>query len=712
MSSKYSEDHYDLPGLQITLAQSDLATLLKELHFDVVISPDDNELSMSGGASLAISEAYPDAMGRAPALMEVSAIKLGSIISLGETPTTATALGTQIAQKTRLFSAITRDFNNGVDLSFASAEQLYLDLADQIALRCQGSDLRVMLPLLGTGVGSSISQAESLKALLSATNQRLGQETISQIVIPVRPEEETGSPTSVEILKQILQTEIFRSDRGEENQSAGEAIIANDLDNQEFGCEPWAQELDDLPQEFRVDNVKGVRIEVPRTELHQLQFHISESLLLQKLLEDTVAIQRKLAAQLEWNFDSHSSLGTLTIKSEENDQDLAAFIKRTLPEAVKILKDLGIESLPDNKTPTDKDEAAQVVSRAKAPPDPARQLAHAIPNILNEDALNRLKSECEERGYKGDFGSQLLECCVQDDPVRFISDRVNIYELQTYLEKHFGQKADPQIGKEELAQHFLHNLGFPAPTKLMGTNTVLCRLRKTESKLRHPMSNEKITGEVASTSQHLELIFLVLLRFICKSVYETSPEPFLKEQGWLQETMSLNKCSLGTLIDLINRLDKKLKNDAKGEGVVAIKIKALQGSSLDATKLIPNDLRELASLRNAAGMHWTGVAGDSKLQETAKFYVNDAIKLLEYYANTTNCVFPTLIKITEIHTDGWGRTIVKAVREQEIEEQIFTSESLDVGRIYMMLPSNNPLRVDPKLVPVGDLFDIQLQSDT
>ncbi|HIF38731.1 MAG TPA: hypothetical protein EYQ69_05895, partial [Gemmatimonadetes bacterium] len=77
MSSKYSEDHYDLPGLQITLAQGDLATLLKEFHFDVVISPDDNELSMSGGASLAISEAYPDAMGRAPALMEVSAIKLG-----------------------------------------------------------------------------------------------------------------------------------------------------------------------------------------------------------------------------------------------------------------------------------------------------------------------------------------------------------------------------------------------------------------------------------------------------------------------------------------------------------------------------------------------------------------------------------------------------------------------------------------------------------
>jgi hypothetical protein len=226
------------------------------------------------------------------------------------------------------------------------------------------------------------------------------------------------------------------------------------------------------------------------------------------------------------------------------------------------------------------------------------------------------------------------------------------------------------------------------------------------------MSSEKIAGEVASTSQHLELIFLVLLRFICKSVYETSPEPFLKEQDWLQETMSLNKCSLGTLIDLINRLDKKLKNDAKGEGVVAIKIKALQGSSLDATKLIPDHLRELASLRNAAGMHWTGVAGDSKLQKTAKSYVNDAIKLLEYYANKTNCVFPTLIKITEIHTDCWGRTIIKAVREQEIEEQIFTSESLDVGRIYMMLPSNNPLRVDPKLVPVGDLFDIQLQSNT
>jgi hypothetical protein len=60
--------------------------------------------------------------------------------------------------------------------------------------------------------------------------------------------------------------------------------------------------------------------------------------------------------------------------------------------------------------------------------------------------------------------------------------------------------------------------------------------------------------------------------------------------------------------------------------------------------------------------------------------------------------------IESIHYDRWGRQVISAVDDEGNHERIFTDEALLPGETYFMHPLTNPLRVDPILVPAGDLL--------
>lgn len=53
--------------------------------------------------------------------------------------------------------------------------------------------------------------------------------------------------------------------------------------------------------------------------------------------------------------------------------------------------------------------------------------------------------------------------------------------------------------------------------------------------------------------------------------------------------------------------------------------------------------------------------------------------------------------------DGWGRRLIDAVNEEGGLERIFTDRKLEAGKVYFMHPLTNPLRVDPILVPAGEM---------
>ena len=60
-------------------------------------------------------------------------------------------------------------------------------------------------------------------------------------------------------------------------------------------------------------------------------------------------------------------------------------------------------------------------------------------------------------------------------------------------------------------------------------------------------------------------------------------------------------------------------------------------------------------------------------------------------------------RLREIVFDQWGRKRISVLGDDGRTEWLFTDEDLRPGEMYLMHPLNNPIRVDPILVPAGDL---------
>ncbi len=63
-----------------------------------------------------------------------------------------------------------------------------------------------------------------------------------------------------------------------------------------------------------------------------------------------------------------------------------------------------------------------------------------------------------------------------------------------------------------------------------------------------------------------------------------------------------------------------------------------------------------------------------------------------------------MIAIQSLEIDRWGRRTVRALNDEGMDETIFTDEPVRPGETYLMYPLSNPLRVDPILVPAGDVI--------
>jgi hypothetical protein len=121
---------------------------------------------------------------------------------------------------------------------------------------------------------------------------------------------------------------------------------------------------------------------------------------------------------------------------------------------------------------------------------------------------------------------------------------------------------------------------------------------------------------------------------------------------------------------------------------------------------VPHGYTELAQYRNdfAHGPDPKKAAVPQTL--TARNFFQLAGKLLEelLYEIDGEQLYPRIIKVIGINTDAWGRRLVRAIDTHDAEETIFTAQQIDAGRVYLMHPLSNPLRVEPILLPVGDAW--------
>ena len=127
---------------------------------------------------------------------------------------------------------------------------------------------------------------------------------------------------------------------------------------------------------------------------------------------------------------------------------------------------------------------------------------------------------------------------------------------------------------------------------------------------------------------------------------------------------------------------------------------------LGGRPVLPSGSGSLADLRNAFSHYSALMDGksDQSLAEAARSFLAHAHDFVKHLENPDGRIFPRVVRIESVTTDRWARRVVRAVDDEDIEEVIFTSTPVEPGEVYFMHPLTNPMRVDPILVPAGDLL--------
>jgi hypothetical protein len=318
-------------------------------------------------------------------------------------------------------------------------------------------------------------------------------------------------------------------------------------------------------------------------------------------------------------------------------------------------------------------------------------MAH-LPDVSREELRRRFVAD----GYKGPEEIQLLEFLIREpDLVSFIASEFGRPPLLAAIRTFRSEHPPDCPTADRLARWFLKTLGFPDPVRPDGLKAVRQAVQRARAKLL-VHDDEALRGAVADVARRLEYVARVMLRFVAQAAYRTAPEQLLRNWERLPQTQDLGKASLGPLLIWIEVLDKRLETDTSPEV-------SLFRRDVAPTSLLPHGADGLAALRNAFSHYRPHEAGRSLVEQARKF-LDEADAFLKYLSRPEARVFPRIILIESIQYDRWGRQVISAVDDEGNHERIFTDEGVLPGETYFMHPLTNPLRVDPILVPAGDLL--------
>ena len=335
----------------------------------------------------------------------------------------------------------------------------------------------------------------------------------------------------------------------------------------------------------------------------------------------------------------------------------------------------------------------------RMPPDTAhvRRLRDFLLQRLSPAALEALLAELVQDRYRGRDEERLLEHCVRADPIDLLTQEFNGRALATELERETGISARRGASSEELAAQLLEAFGFPALQTPRGLESARRQILRLQGELTTG-SSVQLRGAVTEASAHLEYLVQVLLRFVCQAAFRQSPEAFFQARGKLERSYTIDRCSLGTLLDLLQHLAGALE---RSEGTAAELRR-----DLGARRLVPPGTTQLAESRNRFA-HAEREGEELPLADArrlAQTFFDEALRFVGYLGgDEENRVFPHVIRIERIAVDRWGRRVVEAVSDGDVHERVFTDVQLQPGQLYFMHPLTNPLRVDPILVPAGEI---------
>ncbi|MEI8244518.1 MAG: macro domain-containing protein [Lentisphaerota bacterium] len=332
--------------------------------------------------------------------------------------------------------------------------------------------------------------------------------------------------------------------------------------------------------------------------------------------------------------------------------------------------------------------------------DPVRNIHALLVQEMNEEQKNELVDELGKQGYSGADNLRILEYCVREpNLIGLLVNHIGAPRLRKILKEYGYDKLAPTTNTEVLASKLIEHFGFPLLLEPRGLNSVASDIEVFKSRLVSVNDIEEMSGLVIQAGRELEYLLQIFIRFLCKVLFREAPEPYLQSNNQLEKTKKLDQCSLGTLIQILFFLSKTINTMTQANVLLP---------RVSERYLIPDNSNKLSELRNKFAHFKNDKKGnDISIMHHAKEFFEQAENLLSYLANNNYRVFPHVIRVSGVVVDEWGRRTVEAKTDNGKHESIFTDDILEPGSIYLMHPLTNPMRVDPILVPAGDLNPLQ-----
>jgi O-acetyl-ADP-ribose deacetylase (regulator of RNase III) len=346
--------------------------------------------------------------------------------------------------------------------------------------------------------------------------------------------------------------------------------------------------------------------------------------------------------------------------------------------------------------PTAHLDASTVIGGTIYTNTPVREFQRFMETHLNAARLKEIDVDLDRTLHKGQPELRRLEYwLLVRDPVKRLVEEFKPHELRLFLQQTMGKVAQSETSLESIAAEIVRHIGFNVPREPIGLEHAQ---REVDSALNTIFTGKAIEyrGAVAAASQQFERACHILLHFVCKVAFKTDAETFFRKHGDLSKDETVRRATLGRLINHLQVLQGELEmSEERG----AIEFEKDFGSR----RIFPKPKDSFVSLRNALTHYRNAEQTDSELFDRAQSFLNELKRLLTELEQRVPRVFPEVIVVEQLRFDRWGRRFVFATTSGGKEETIFTDEPLEPGKAYLMHPLNNPVRVDPILVPAGDL---------
>ncbi|MDP3719493.1 MAG: macro domain-containing protein [Acidobacteriota bacterium] len=662
---------------------------------DVLVSSDDNYLSHGGGVSLALWQGAGESEIAASVAAQSDKWALGDVV--------VTVAGR--LQAKAIFHAVTVDFDSNRRLTQPQLSELYTRVFE---LSEQHGHTAVGLPLVASGAGRITPQVSASLLARAIQDSIAGPSALSRIIVSAPAPNFSIACDAIGPLVSLDTS--FAQIRSSANRmltsgmslpawlvtslqslleigtaSHWPSVVAHLLDQAHVTMNPG-----DLPPEL------WSRASMVRNRLaHGSRQPRWTAEVTGALLSVLQCLERSLPpdqGRADDDVPTASSLARLAV-------EMGGLHKKFIHPARGPLFDLqGPSDGASVKRPPEPVVAARPAEEVVAVPEGShvRRLHRLLLDQLakHDELKSRIDRLLLKRGYQGEFELRLLEHCIRiDEPADLLSGTFDLPTLHVIYEQVVGQSSDDAADSAELVREILSAVGFPSATACHGPKQVREIIDRSEQLVR-VKGLSAASSVVHDVARQLEYLCHVLLRFICRAAFSEAPEIYLRSRGSISKPGDLVKSGLGPLLIYCEQVIDDLRTTEAPQALVLQR-------DLGETSL-PKGKDALTGVRNSFSHFKPGAPVASEAD--ALGFLHHARQLLVALARPEGRLLPFVVTIQSLEIDRWGRRTVRALNDEGMDETLFTDEPVRPGETYLMYPLSNPLRVDPILVPAGDVI--------